>query len=266
MMRVACLTSSLSRYRQIAKAMAAGIKRCGDEAVMVPINTAGVVKADCAVMYGWKRHRLLQRYPRFVYADLAYWSRSTHYRLSVGGWSPHRYVCAGLPEDRLQALRVQVQPWRETGDELLLVGASAKSMVEHGFRYMQWENAMARHLLKLGRKVVYRPKPSDPQRMPMSLEGVGYDERPIKDALDAALCVVTHHSNTAIDALVHGVPVYCELGAGTAFSVTRDQIPVPPQLPGREQFLADVAWLQWSTEEMESGAAWAHLKERGLFA
>lgn len=262
-MRVACLTSHQSRYRQVAAAMAAGIKRCGDEANLVPLEYSAK-GMDCAVMYGWKRRHLLRRYPQFVYADLAYWRRDTHYRLSVGGWSPHKYVRAGLPADRLDALGVQVHPWRTGGDELLLVGASAKSMEQHGFRYMQWENAMARHLLKLGGKVVYRPKPSDPMRTPMNLDGVGYDERPINEALDAAACVITHHSNTAIDALAHGVPVYCEIGAGAAFSVARDQIPVPPQAPGREQFLADVAWLQWSVKEMESGAAWAHLKERGL--
>lgn len=261
-LRVACIFSSRQRrYKDIAHAMAAGIRACGDFPVLRPLGHPPGGE-DVGVMYGWKHRAHLQRYRQWLYADLGYWERKTHYRICVGDWSPHRYVSAGLPASRLEALGVEVKPWRQGGDKVLLLGAQAKSMREHGYRYMQWETATAKRLLHLGLSVVYRPKPNDPEKAPMNIDGVAYDDGPLDAALERAKLVVAHHSNAAIDALVAGVPVHCETGVAAAFSVP---IRAEPELRyGREQFLADVAWLQWSLDEMRSGAAWAHLKERGV--
>jgi hypothetical protein len=91
---------------------------------------------------------------------------------------------------------------------------------------------------------------------------VGYDLRPISEALASARAIVTHHSNVAVEALAAGVPVHCFTGAAAACSVPLDRLCERPE--GREQFLADVAYLQWSLDEMRSGAYWAHIKERGV--
>ena len=259
---VACLTNpAQKRYRVIADAMAAGINRYGDRAQLVSVY-APHQKADVAVMYGWKRHEQLQRYPQFVYADLGYWQRDRYYRLAVGGWSAERYVRAGLPADRFDALGLQVKPWREQGSEIIVAGSTAKAAAEDGFGYMEWERRAIAQLRGCGRPVVYRPKPND--RLAQPIAGAGYDTRPINEALANAWAWVTHHSNSAVDALLAGVPVHCEIGAAAAMSVPLDRIARATLVDGREQFLADVAWLQWTLDEMRSGEAWAHLKERGL--
>lgn len=259
---VACLTSpAQKRYRLIAEAMAAGIARCGDRAKLVSMHGQHEA-ADVGVMYGWKRHAKLERYPRFVYADLGYWHRDRYYRLAAGGWGPESYVRAGLPTVRFESLGLQVKPWREEGTGIIVAGATAKAAIEHGLGYTQWERQAIAQLQGCGRPVVYRPKPNDPMAAP--LPGAGYDTRPISEALSSAWAWVTHHSNSAVDALLAGIPVHCEIGAAAAMSVPLDQIAAAPLPVGREQFLADVAWLQWTVEEMRSGEAWAHLKERGL--
>lgn len=258
---VACLTRGHRwRYRDIAQAMAAGIARCGDRPVMHDLGAAHR-PADVAVCYGWKARNRLQLFPRFVYADLGYWQRDQYYRLAVGSWSPDGYVRAGLPAARLEGLGVQVQPWK-SGSEIVVAGSSPKAAADHGLGYMAWERRAVKALTAKGLRVVYRPKPGDPAAQP--IEGAGYDTRPLAEALEAAAGWVTHHSNSAIDALVAGVPVHCEIGAAAAFSVPLEQIGQAPRLEGREQFLADVAWLQWNLDEMRRGDAWAHLKERGL--
>jgi hypothetical protein len=259
--KVACLVAfGRRRYQRVARAMAEGIAKCGDQPVIYPV--AGVPRADVAVMYGWKLSQHYRKYPQFVYADLGFWGRDTYYRVTVNGWSPERYVKAGLPDTRFRALGVEIQPWREAGDEVLIVGSSRKSAVQHGYEYMEWETKVAQQLKDCGKRVVYRPKPTDPERRP--IPGVGYDEGPLEGSLAKAWAVVTHHSNAAVKALAAGVPVHCATGAAAAFSFPLDRIADPPLLEGREQFLYDVAWLQWTIEEMESGACWAHLKERGL--
>lgn len=261
-LKVACLTNPrLSRYRRIAESMAEGINKCGDVAVIHDIHREPI-EADVGVMYGWKRHAYLETYKHFVYADLGYWSRKDYYRLGVGAWSPDKYVLAGLPSTRLEALGIEVKPWRKGGKEIVIAGCSPKSSFEHGFEYTQWERMAIRQLGKIGLPLMYRPKPTDRSAGPIA--GVGYDTRPIEESLGSAAAWVTHHSNSAVDALVAGVPVHCVTGAASVMSMPLDKILAPTKPEGREQFLADVAWLQWTLDEMRSGACWAHLKERGL--
>lgn len=255
-----CLSiSRLSRYRRVAHAMSEGIQACGDRSAIREVGQSG--PGTVGISYGWKHRDHLKKFPRFVYADLGFWQRDRYYRITANGWGPESYVRAELPSTRFDALGLTIQPWH-SGKEILIAGSSEKSCTQHGFRYMEWEAKTAKALIGCGYEVVYRPKPNDPHARP--LPGCRYDRRPLDEALKSAHALVTHHSNTAIDALLAGVPVHCVTGAAAAFSVPLDQIVRAPRLPGREQFLYDVAWLQWTEAEMRSGELWKHLKERGL--
>jgi hypothetical protein len=261
-LKVVCLTDQrFSRYRHISAAMSEGIQRCGDKAVIADLRDPPP-DGDAAVMWGWKHRSVFSPYRQFVYADLGYWGRDQYYRLSVNSWSPERYVCAGLPGNRFEALGLEIKPWQTGRNEILIAGCSPKSALDHGFPYMGWEDHVARKLSTCGVQVLYRPKPTDKRKTPLA--GVGYDERPISDALCSARALVTHHSNAAIDALLAGIPVHCEIGAAAAMSLPLEELLEAPEPAGRVQFLHDIAWLQWTLDEMKSGACWAHLKERGL--
>lgn len=167
---------------------------------------------------------------------------------------------AGLPASRLQSLGVVIKPWRNGSGEVLLAGSSAKSAAQHGIAYMGWETQMAGKLQALGYRVTYRPKPGDKQARHIS--GCRLDTGPLEASLARASAVVTHHSNLAVQALAEGVPVHCVTGAAAAFSNPLDAL--LDRQEGREQFLADVAWLQWNMDEIRAGACWRHLKDRGL--
>lgn len=251
-MDVACLgVSSGRRHLLIRDAMVQGVRAAGD----MPVRG---LRADVAVAYGWKNRAHYARFPSFVYADLGYWQREAYYRFAVNGWSPERYVRAGRPSDRFERLGLTIKPWRAGGREIIVAGCTQKAASDHGLEYQAWEASAIQCLQGCGRPVVYRPKPNDQNATPF--EGVEMDRRPISEALATAYAVVTHHSNTAIDALLAGIPVHCETGAAAALSVPLDQIADAPLLDGREQFLHDVAWLQWTVDEMRSGEAWAYLR------
>lgn len=262
-MKVACLMlDGRARYRKIATAMAQGIAHYGDEAVLRQAREPALAGADCALMYGWARKDVLRRYRQFVYFDIGYWERDSYYRFGVNRWSSHGIVGGGGSPERLNSLGIKILPWRTTGDEIIVAGQSAKAATEHGFRYGEWERLMVERLAGCGKRIVYRPKPNDLRAQPIA--GTVFDRRPLGEALASAWAVATHHSNVAIDALVAGVPVYCELGAGAAFSVPFEALADPPLRPGREQFLADTAYLQWTLDEMRSGECWAYMRGRGL--
>ena len=261
-LKVVCLTNQrLRTYRRIAESMKEGIDRCGDKAVLADIR-GQIPDGDAAVMWGWKRRLLHAKFRQFVYADLGYWGRGQYYRLIVNGWSPASYVRSGLPASRFQHLGLQMKPWKGEGREIIIAGSTAKAATCFGVEYMAWETMAAKALKDCGHPVVYRPKPTDPAKR--AIRGIGYDTRPLDVALASARAVVTHHSNVAIDALLNGLPVHCEMGAAAALSVPLVAVADAQEPEGRERFLYDVAWLQWTLAEMKSGAAWAHLKEQGL--
>lgn len=253
-MHVACLSvPARKRSRDIASAMAAGIRLHGDTVEVSVAPTRG----DVCIGYGWKFRSIYQRFPAYIYADIGYWQRDSYYRLAVNGWSPERYVRAGLPADRFDRLGLAVKSWR-SGGQIVVAGSTAKAAREHGLTYQEWERQAIRRLHELGLEVIYRPKPNDP--CATVLEGLAPDRRPISETLATSGGWVTHHSNSAVDALLAGVPVHCQAGAAAAFSVPLESMVDPPRLDSREQFLADVAWLQWTLDEMRSGECWAHLR------
>lgn len=255
-------------YRKIAHAMHEGIQRCGDKSTIWEIGDGAQPRGDVGVMYGWKRNFLLQQYPRFVYADLPYWnrpnpldhSRAPHWKVVANGWSPDAYVSAGQHPERWERLGIDIHPERKGGTKVIIAGSSHKSSEQHGFKYMQWERAMAARLAGKGLDLVYRPKPKDAHKRPIA--GLAFDFGPIN--WDKVAAVLTHHSNIALEALVAGVPAYCETGAAKSMSFHPDEIQSAAIPAGREQFLWDCAYLQWTLEEMKSGECWSHLKERGL--
>lgn len=263
--RVACLTNTHGnrRYRHIAEAMAAGIGVCGDVPFLHPLNSGRMGSCSVAVSYGWRHRCRYQCYPHYIYADLGYWCRKTHYRMVVDGWSPDRYVRANLPAHRFLSFGVQIQPVAKGGDTIIVAGSSSKAAAEHGFAFQQWEREVIGKLQGCGKRILYRPKPTD-RMVPQRIPGAMLDTGPLEESMARACGVVTHHSNVAIDALAAGIPTHCVTGAAAAFSVPLEEIANCDMPDGREQFLYDVAWLNWSLDEMRAGAYWRHIKERGL--
>lgn len=265
MIEAVCLSiPQFHSYRKVALAMHEGIQRCGDKSTIWEIGNGAQPRGDVGVMYGWKRHAMLQQYPRFVYADLPYFGRDTHWKINCNGWSPDSYVHAGMHPERWESLHIDIHPARglygTNPGKVIIAGASAKSAEQHGYKYMEWERAMVKRLEGKGLELVYRPKPKDPNKRPIA--GIGYEFGAINWCKVAA--VVTHHSNIALEALVQGVPVYCETGAAKSMSFHPDEIQSAAIPAGLEQFLWDCAYLQWTLDEMKSGECWTHLKERGL--
>lgn len=265
-MRVVCIMRQGPRYESIANAMYKGIRACGDAVEIVGYDRCYMRGADVGVMYGWKfAAPLIGRFKHFVYFDLGFWNRHKYYRVSVDGWSQHGYVMQGKDDKRLRSIGIEPLPWNEGGTDILIVGAKRKSSEGHGIEYMAWERGMAERLRNATqRRLVFRPKPSDPEKRPIS--GCVLDKEPLIESLRRCSVVLSHHSNVSIDALVAGVPTYCEFGAAKACSIKFEEIDNPPRLEHRLQFLNDVAWLQWSLPEMSDGSCWMHLKERGLLS
>ena len=100
-------------------------------------------------------------------------------------------------------------------------------------------------------KIVVRRKPK-----------AGETLEPLAEALGKAHALVTHSSNVAIEAVVAGVPVFVSPSSAAAPMGLSDlSLIETPVYPDRDQWLAHLAYCQFSFEEIRSGAAWRMLLE-----
>ena len=266
------------RSRLISEVMAQSAGRMGVKADVIPsIRYSGKITHDNAIFYGLSEglRRVFDDYrkeARAVYVDLGYWGRRKmsrydgYHKLAVNSRHATAYFQNKRhDEHRFKRFGIGVLPWRKGGRHILVAGMSAKAAYAEGLKPEQWERDTIFRLRKLtDRPIIYRPKPN---WMAASLIAGSAMQRdvPLPVALKNCHAVVTHHSNVAIDAILAGVPAISEGGLASIMGSTSIEEIENPLMPnGRAQWAADIAWTQWSVEEMRAGRAWRYLLEEGL--
>lgn len=259
---------------RVCRAMAEGINRVGDITELRSDHDFRMKGFDAAVFWGyWEPCQLVEKSCReagipFVYVDLAYWGRDAGYfKATVNARHPTAYVMnKSLSPDRWNALGIKISPWQHNHGEapIILAGMSGKGAWSWKFQGGEYEQKMVKEIRRYtGRSIIYRPKPNWAQAKP--IEGTTFDRQTnINRLLGGAHCVVTHHSNVGSDAIVAGVPVFTRHGAALHMGLSDSdlsKIEAPSYPDGREQWVANMAYTQWTLKEMAAGKCWAHLKK-----
>lgn len=241
------------------------------------------VEADVAVFYGLAEpmpniFKAFRRNFAAVYVDLGYWGRrdggrwAGYHKVVVDARHPNAYFQKPAhPLDRIQrfAILPKARHAPTANGHILLAGMGDKGAQAEGWAPEMWERwAIAKIREYSDRPIIYRPKPSWKTARP--IEGTLYSGphvRPIEKDLVNCHAVVTHHSNVAVDALVDGIPALCWAGVAAPLCSQNFQdleaMPLP-SIETRMQWMADLAYTQWSVAEIRDGKAWAHLREEGL--
>ena len=262
----------------VGQAMLHGIKKVGDRAVLRDVRTYKRPEGSVAVFYGLADgcRRVFREYVdaglKAVYVDLGYWKRKDggnfagYHKLSVNYRHPTEYFQARPKTiERAKSFGLEVKPWRAGGTHILLAGMSPKGSRAEGFAPSQWETRAVRTIKEqTKRPIVYRPKPKWDivPKIPGTLFRAGES---LEQALQDCFAVVAHHSNVAVDALLEGIPAFVAEGVAMPMALTDlRKIEEPLRPENREQWVADLAWTQWSVAEMQEGSAWRYLKDDGL--
>lgn len=263
------------RSLHIARAMHAGARALGLKSALVPgfEQVCGTI----GVAYGWAHPRLFDLYRQggghFVHIDLGWWGRKPphdvlggFHKVAVDGREPGSYFRRNFPGDRFARTGLTIAPWRQVGNHILVAGMSEKSARTRGYAPQQWEAFAIRTLQGIypTRPILYRPKPSWTGASPIIGAAYSPASVPLEEALRGAWAVVSCHSNVAVDALVAGIPIYVEGGVAADFSTPLDQLATPRMPEGREQLMADIAYAQWTPEEMRSGECLQYLINQGI--
>lgn len=296
-MKLTFYAADKPRERTLAESMKAGCAQHGDELVIKPLT---VFSDDGEAQYhdiepdtsndvicivgvkGYSKQILASHWKAGIhtlYFDKGYTRGRTisggvkghaHWRISVNSFQPlHYFRKIKRPGDRWAKVGFKIKTIDpKPGGHIVYAGSSQK--------YCDWHNlgdctGYARKLIKRARKliprrkIIYRPKPSWKDAVPIDGTVFSRAPRSINDELQGASVLITHGSNAALDALRMGVPAITLGDAIVSPLCSRsvDQIK-NPKLPTKAdltQLCYDLAYCQWTTHEMYNGKAWANLKE-----
>lgn len=172
-----------------------------------------------------------------------------YYALALGGHNGQGWT----PADdgaRFRQLGVELKPWRETGEHILVCPNRSFGIPGRMMRH-DWGEATARRLAQQqGRPVRLRPHPGNdaPQHV-------------LADDLAGAWAVVIWSSSAGVHALAAGIPVICESpfwilkSAACTGLAEVDRGAQPARLAAFER----LACAQWTLDEIATGAPFKQL-------
>jgi hypothetical protein len=284
-MRIIFWCSDKPHERLLADAFVHGARALGDECTIRPLQPEVVVEdCDLACMVGVKSRETFWAHwdakIHTLYFDKGYTRHGAsgpvktweYWRVSVDGHQPTRYLMdVARPIDRWSKLGLNFKSWRSQSKKghIVFAGSSQKY---HAFYNLSEPTRFARqlvgHLRELGckREIVYRPKPSWKDAVPLNDTRYSTRPRTIEDELQGAHCLITHGSNACFEALLEGVPCII-LGEAVAKPISSIECSEMDSLKlvseeERVQWFSNLAYSQWKASEFFSGEAWQYIRPR----
>lgn len=201
-----------------------------------------------------------------IFVDKGYTRNKGLWRVSVREHQPLTYFAQNRPHDRLGALGIEFAPYHG-GTHILFDGASNKFCTWKDMGdWQDWgESIVAKIKQHTDLPILYRPRPRhhhETQR-PVGIPGTELSTGPLDDDMARARVCVSYGGAIGVDAVVSGTPHFA-IGDSVARPLsetdwTRIGKPRIPTDEQRRQWLADVAYCQFTTDEFRSGLAWRNI-------
>jgi len=218
-----------------------------DAAIIWSVLWHGRMKQNRAV---WDHYRQQNR--PVIVLEVSCLQRDHTWKIGINGINAGSYfVPAQVDDTRIKKLGVSLQSWRQ-GENIVVCP-------QHGFSHQWRENPSVDDWLRntitqiqqhTDRPIIVRPHP----RFPVNLKNITVSKAPFKQDLLNAWAVVNWNSNPGIESIIQGVPSFVgpdSLAAPVANTNLADI--ETPQMPDRTQWLNELAWTEWTIEEMAAG-------------
>jgi len=245
----------------LAYALMAGARKNGWRVSVAGRNDAG--RADVAVFWSWV-------YPRAIESILAsgrhviimergfIQPRREWISLAVDGFNGRgKFAPAADGGERWRRhFAHHLRPWKSDGDYALLIGQIPRDRANPTLDGNAWAQEQTDRLRALGLRVRYRPHPwSYSDWCPAGAE---LSTASLEDDLAGAERAITFNSNAAVETILAGVPTIALDAGCIAYEMCSHSLEEALRRPDRTGWCHDMAWRQWSVDELEDGTAWAH--------
>lgn len=274
------------RVKEAITSFIKGLQYLGEEWVIsYDHENAGSI-CDVAVIWGISS----LRFPHTVYRDIVrqnqyhtliiergFIKRDEYY--SIGWWDTSGYGSYYSPvkHDRWEKLGVKLHPWRikpngwPLGMNILICGQVPHDTSVQHTNHRQWIDETIKEIRRItARPIVVRPHPLAPSTYDIAgLEnlGVSYSNNSLEDDLSNAHAVITFNSTVGVDAFLAGNWVFSFDKRSMVYQVSSHNIellkrkPILPTEYERQNWAKQIAYSQWTLDEIRKGEPWLHLKQ-----
>lgn len=226
--------------------------------------------ADIHIIWGWKQPGIIrmahQRGERVLVMERGFLpDRMQWCSLGWDGLAGRgKYAPAGDNGQRWETYFSGLRkPWKVENDGyVLLIGQVPGDAALRGMALQPWATGVCEKLRQAGYAVRYRPHPIMTARGDTFCpQGAMLTRRELQDDLAGAAACVTYSSTTAVEAVLAGVPTVAIDEGSIAWPVTSHDLDDLFYRSGRRQWCHDLAWRQWTIDELAAGAAWEHVRQ-----
>lgn len=266
--------SNNAEHWKVLEAFMTGVRKHGEPATMHSVNK--YEDSDVAVVFGvgkkdvpcsHARGEIIKRqhdegHPVII-VEKGYVKRDVYYACGWNGLNNRaQFRNHNMPGDRWAELGITLKPWRRSGSTILVCGQVPSDASVQNTDIIKWCAETVRTLVREipGKQIIFRPHPLARARTPDML-GAKTSARTLQEDLADAACVVTYNSNTGVDAVLEGIPVYVADKGAMAYDVASKELTSAfmPHEDTVRQWAYDLAYTQWTLAEMREGKPWAHL-------
>lgn len=213
---------------------------------------------NVVITWGWHKgyyYRLLG-YEVLVF-ECGYVGNRTNNWFSIGWNNLNNRADFKLPKDFVSTGRFNnffhLKDWKNGGDKIIIAGQFIEDMSVQGLNLSPFYEKLYTLLSKKYNLPVYfKQKPLKKSVRTNFTHNIPIFQGDMKKALEEAAFIVTFNSNSAVDAVINGVPAITFDKGSMAWDVTSHDISEIIK-PDRSLWAEKLAHCQWSIEEIENG-------------
>jgi hypothetical protein len=227
--------------------------RGGDVAVIWSVLWSGRMRDNQAI---WNYYRK-QNKPVIV-LEIGCLQRGITWKIGINGINKDSYfVPSGQSDQRKTQLGLSLKPWNNHGREILICTQHDKSQQwENNSPLKEWTTNVIQEIRKYSqRPIKIRPHPRCAFPYPILNSGVTKSiEKNIEKEFNSAWAVINYSSNPGVESIINGIPAFVDSKSLASPVANLDLNSIEnPARPERTQWLNDLAWTEWTVEEMAKG-------------
>jgi len=258
-----------------------------DQTVIYKSNTE-FVDCDLAIMWSmstlkpdrqtiWDMYR--NKNINLLILEVGVLKRNEYWRVGLNGINRSAtFFNEHSPADRWDNIGLKLKPWRTNGKNILICAQSKEDICWPNTSMEDWTlNVIKQIRQHSDRPIIVRQHPRAPLNIknmqyqnvkiepPKHLHGT-YDNFDMIKSLNDVWAVVNHNSNPAIESIINGIPAFVTSEQSLAWDVSNHNLSdiENPKMPDRVQWANDLAYCEWSTEELLNRTLWNRFNRKEI--
>lgn len=223
----------------------------------------------------WERYRRANK--PVIVLEVGGLRRNKSFKIAINGVNKKAdFANQDADDTRWPLFNHTLKPWKQTGDNILLLGQHHASEQWNGMPSMNvWFAQQIDEIRKYtNRPIKIRPHPRNPvgfdlkkykdvSLAPPVMDSNTIDDTNFKDTLKDAWTVINHSSNPAMEAVINGIPVFVSADS-LCYDVGNHSLDTinNPRMPDRQEWANKLSYTEWFEDEIEVGLPWRRIRDR----